>query len=269
MSDIAAVVFDWAGTVVDFGCVAPVRALEAAFAAEGVKITEAQARKDMGKAKRDHVAALLADSDVVGAWLGRFGVSPAGTDVDRIYEAVGPLMLREAARCSALIPGAAEIVDWLQKRGVKIGSSTGYTRVMMQGILPRAAAQGYAPSVVVCADDTKVGRPSPLPMWKALSELAAYPAWRAVKVDDSVVGIEEGRAAGSWTIGLSASGNGVGLSLEDWLALPESEQKKRAEASAAALRDAGADYVIATIADSKDTFTDIERRIARGERPKA
>ena len=230
MSEIAAVVFDWAGTVVDFGCLAPVRALQAAFAAEGLALSEAQARKDMGKAKRDHVAALIADPDIIGK-LGsvRYGVSPAGADVDRLYAALEPLMLEEAARHSTLIPGAAEIADWLHHKGIKIGSSTGYTRAMMAGILPRAASQGYAPSVVVCAGETKVGRPSPLPMWKALSELAAYPAWRSVKVDDAIVGVEEGRAAGAWTVGLAASGNGVGLGLEAWQALSESERAKKNE----------------------------------------
>jgi phosphonoacetaldehyde hydrolase len=267
MSEIAAVVFDWAGTMVDFGCLAPVRALQAAFAEEGVTISEAQARKDMGRAKRDHVAALMADPAVNGAWSQHFGKPPAASDADRLYAALEPLMEKEAASHSALIPGAADIAAWLAKRGIKIGSSTGYTRAMMAGIVPRAAAQGYAPSVVVCAGETKVGRPSPLPMWKALVELGAYPAWRCVKVDDAVVGIEEGRVGGAWTVGVAASGNGVGLSLEEWEALSESEKRKRNEASAAELRDAGADYVIATVAELKDVLLEIERRIARGERP--
>ena len=268
MSEIAAVVFDWAGTVVDFGCLAPVRALQAAFAAEGLTLSEAQTRQDMGKAKRDHVAALLADPVVGKAWCEKFGKQPDTADVDRLYAALEPLMLEEAARHSTLIPGAAEIADWLHHKGIKIGSSTGYTRAMMAGILPRAASQGYAPSVVVCAGETKVGRPSPLPMWKALSELAAYPAWRTVKVDDAIVGVEEGRAASAWTVGLAASGNGVGLGLEAWQALSEFERAKKNEASGRLLRDAGADYAIATVADLKDVFADIERRIARGERPR-
>jgi phosphonoacetaldehyde hydrolase len=268
MSEIAAVVFDWAGTMIDFGCLAPVRALQAAFAAEGVAISEAQARKDMGRAKRDHVAALLADRAVSEAWAKRLGSPPASSDADRLYAALKPLMQAEAAAHSALIPGAAELAAWLKDRGVKIGSSTGYTREMMSGILPRAAAQGYAPSVVVCAGETKVGRPSPLPMWKVLVELGAYPVSHCVKVDDAVVGVEEGRGAGAWTVGLAASGNGVGLSLEAWQALPESEKQKRIEASAGPLRDAGADYVIATVADLKEILIEIERRIARGERPK-
>jgi phosphonoacetaldehyde hydrolase len=268
MSEIVAVVFDWAGTVIDFGCLAPVRALEAAFAAEGVAITEAQARKDMGRAKRDHVAALIADADVSAAWEARFGAAPADADIDRLYHALEPLMREEAARHSVLIPGAAALAASLVEKGVKIGSATGYTREMMAGILPSAAAQGYAPAVVVCAEDTKIGRPSPLPMWQVLLELAAYPTWRCVKIDDAVVGIEEGRAAGAWTIGIAASGNGVGLSLEAWQALSHDEQQAKLAASEALLWEAGADFVIATIAEAGPVLEEIDRRIAAGERPK-
>jgi phosphonoacetaldehyde hydrolase len=268
MSEIAAVVFDWAGTMIDFGCLAPVRALQAAFAAEGVTITEAQARKDMGRAKRDHVRALMADDAVSHAWSLRFGKPPDSPDIDRIYAVLQPLMQAEATAHSILIPGAAETTTWLRDRGVKIGSGTGFTREMMAGILPRAAAQGYAPDVVVCAGETKTGRPSPLPMWKALQELDAYPAWRCVKVDDAIVGIEEGRAAGAWTVGVAASGNGVGLDLEAWQSLAESERMKRSEASAESLRSAGADYVVSIVASLRDVLLEIECRIARDERPK-
>jgi phosphonoacetaldehyde hydrolase len=269
MSEILAVVFDWAGTVVDFGCLAPVRALQAAFAAHGVTISEAQARKDMGRAKLDHVAALLADPSVGKAWTARLGAPPATADVERVYATLEPLMLAEAAAHTILIPGAAETVAWLQGQGVKIGSSTGYTREMMAGILPRAAEQGYAPAVVVCAGETRLGRPSPLPMWQVLSDLEAWPPWRCVKIDDAAVGVEEGRDAGAWTIGIAVSGNGVGLGPQAWDAMPEADRAAMSQAAATALTEAGADYVIPTVADARAVLTDIARRIASGERPGA
>jgi phosphonoacetaldehyde hydrolase len=268
MSEIAAVVLDWAGTVIDFGCLAPIRALQAAFAEEGLPITAAQARKDMGRAKLDHVAALLGDRDVSAAWRARFGAAPGPEEVRLIYARLEPLMRTEAAAHSQLIAGAADLAAWLAAEGVKIGSSTGYTREMMAGILPRAAAQGYAPEVVVCAGETKEGRPSPLPMWQALTELAAYPAWRCVKIDDAAVGIEEGRAAGAWTIGVAVSGNGVGLSLEDWNALSDIDKARLKSAAESALWDVEPDYVISTIAEAKEIILEIDRRIGSGERPR-
>lgn len=266
-SPIKAVIFDWAGTMIDFGCRAPVLALREVFAEAGVEITEAEARADMGRAKRDHVRALLAMPRIAEAWRVRYGQASDETDVDRLHDAVEPKM-REAARdCSTLIPGAAALVADLRARGVKIGSTTGYTRPMMADILPLAAEQGYAADVVVCAGETAVGRPSPLMMWKALVELGVWPARACVKVDDAVVGISEGLEVGAWTVGFSASGNGVGLSLEALADLPADERASRVAASAQALRDAGAHYVVETVAELGPVLDDIEARIARGERP--
>ncbi len=266
-STIAAVVFDWAGTMVDFGCVAPVEALLTAFAVEGVTISEAEARRDMGMAKRDHLRALLADPRVGGAWLAAHGSAAGEADVDRLHEALEPLMRAAAAIHSELIPGAAEVIAGLRARGVRIGSSTGYTRAMMADILPLAAAQGYAPDVVVCSGETAAGRPTPLMMWKVLSDLRAWPVKACVKIDDAEVGVAEGVAAGAWSVGLAASGNGVGLGLSAWRALTDEDRARRTATSAAALRAAGADYVIDTVADLPGVLADIERRLAAGEGP--
>jgi phosphonoacetaldehyde hydrolase len=258
---IKAVIFDWAGTMVDFGCMAPIEALIEAFAAHGVRITAAQARPDMGRAKRDHVAAILQNPVVAAAWAAAKGAPPGPSATDAIYASLEPLIEAAATRCAELIPGAAAVAADLSARGIKIGSGTGYTRQMMSGILPRAAAQGYAPSVVVCAGETPSGRPAPLMTWKALVELDAWPAHACVKVDDATVGIEEGRLAGCWTIGLAASGNGVGLSLPEYEALDEADRRARVGAAAEALTAAGADYVIDTVADIGPVLETIAARI--------
>ena len=41
---VSCVVFDWAGTTVDFGCEAPVGAFMKAFEQEGLPVSEAEAR---------------------------------------------------------------------------------------------------------------------------------------------------------------------------------------------------------------------------------
>ncbi len=266
-SPIQVVVFDWAGTMIDFGSRAPVVALLEAFAEAGIAITQAEARIDMGRAKRDHVRALLALPRIAALWQAKMGTASTEADVDRLHDAVEPKMRAAARDCAQLIPGAADLVADLRARGVKIGSTTGYTRPMMADILPLAADQGYAPDAVVCAGETVAGRPSPLMMWKALVELGAWPARACVKVDDAAVGIGEGLEVGAWTVGLSASGNGVGLAPEALAGLPPAERAERVETAARALREAGAHYVIESVADLAPVLAEIGGRITRGERP--
>lgn len=243
------VIFDWAGTMVDFGCCAPIAAFVEAFARRGVAIAEAAARADMGVAKADHVRALLARPEVAAAWMDARGRASDASDVEALMEDLGPLMREAAATASQLIPGAADTVAALRARGMKIASSTGYTREMMAPVLACAAEQGYAPDHLVCADETPQGRPSPLMIYKACAELGVWPLSRVVKVDDAEAGIAEGRAAGCFTIGVAASGNSAGLSLEAFQALDASQREARLARARTALTAAGADLVIDTVAD--------------------
>ena len=260
-SPIKAFVFDWAGTMVDFGSVAPVRALQSVFALEGLDLSAAEARADMGMAKRAHITAILGREPMRTAWRELKGADAGPADIDHLFEAIGPLMEQAATECAVLIPGVVDLVNLLHSKGVRIGSGTGYSREMMRGILPNAAAQGYAPDLVVCAGETAEGRPSPLMTWKALVDLGVWPARACVKVDDATVGITEGREAGVWTIGVAASGNGVGLDLADFNALSHADRTSRVAESAEALRAAGADYVVNSIADIPALLSELEARI--------
>jgi phosphonoacetaldehyde hydrolase len=242
------VILDWAGTVVDFGCEAPVKALVEAFRRHGVRIDAASARRDMGKPKRDHVRCLFQDSATAAAWKAQHGRLPDESDIDTLMASLSPLMRKYAEEAATLIPGARDTVERLRGRGLRIASSTGYTREMMAPVLERAAAQGYVPECVVCAGDTPAGRPSPLMIYKICADLGVWPLTRVVKVDDAEAGIAEGKAAGAFTVGV-ASGNTLGMSLEAFQALPPSGRTTRMEAARQELRAAGADLVIDSIAD--------------------
>jgi phosphonoacetaldehyde hydrolase len=242
------VILDWAGTMVDFGCHAPVAALRAVFAQRAIAISDAQARRDMGKAKQDHVRALLADPAIAQAWEKTRGRSANCDDVRELMLDLGPLMRQQAARAAQLIDGARIAVEALRAEGIKVASSTGYTREMMLPVLQAAAAQGYVADHLVCSGETPQGRPTPLMIYKACAELGVWPLTRVVKVDDTEAGVQEGRAAGCFTVGISASGNEVGLSRDALLALPAADRATRIAAAESSLRAAGADVVIETVA---------------------
>lgn len=243
------VVFDWAGTMVDFGSRAPVLALMETFAAQGVPVDEEEARRDMGRAKADHVRAMLAQPRIAEAWQAAHGAAPGEAAAEQIMTFLQAPMIRLAEETAQLTPGAAQTVGQLREQGLKIASCTGYTREMMQAIVGRAADQGYAPDLVVCAHETTEGRPSPLMVYKACVDLGVWPLSRVVKVDDAEAGVAEGRNAGCFTVGVAASGNMIGLTAQALSELNADERRSLLEAAAARLRAAGADLVIDTVAD--------------------
>jgi phosphonoacetaldehyde hydrolase len=266
-SRLSAVVFDWAGTMIDHGSQAPMGVFVRAFARFGVEVTVAEARGPMGMAKRDHIATLMRQPRIAAAWAAAQGSAPDEAAIDRVYEVFLPMNVAVAADYAALIAGAAETAAAIRARGMKIGSTTGYTREIMARVLPLAAAQGYAPDNLVCAGDLAAGRPSPLMMYRTFLDLGVWPAWRVVKVDDTEVGIAEGLNAGSWTVGVALTGNVFGLNVAETAALaPEDFARMQAEATARLTR-AGAHFVIGSVADLLPVLDEIEGALARGERP--
>ena len=267
MSTIQAVIFDWAGTMIDHGSLAPMGVFVETFAQFGVKISIDEARIPMGMAKRPHIAALMAMPRIAQAWTDTHGHAPSEADIDAVYAVFVPKNLEIITNYAELIEGAAAVVAQLRSKGIKIGSSTGYTREIMAKLLPVAAQQGYAPDSLVCTGDTAQGRPTPLMLYKNMLDLGVWPAWHVVKVDDTVVGIEEGLNGGAWSVGVSVSGNCFGLSLNETRALSGAEFARRKAEAEQQLLKAGAHYVIDSVADLMPVIAHIEGRIARGERP--
>ncbi len=266
-SAIRAVVFDWAGTVIDFGSLAPMGAFVKLFQRYGVEITVAEARVPMGLAKWDHIKALGTQPRVAAAWRQSRGHDFTDDDVDELYAVFTPMNAQSVVQHATLIPGVVRAVTALRERGIAIGSTTGYNRAIMEVVAPLAAEQGFAPDNLVCAGDLIAGRPSPLMMYRTFADLGVWPPSAVVKVDDTVPGIEEGLAAGTWVVGVVVSGNGVGLTQQDWLRLDAAKQTFIRERAAATLLAAGAHIVIDTVDDLLPVLAQIEAHITSGAVP--
>src|SRR5579863_1294258 len=226
---IKAVIFDWAGTTVDHGSLAPVRVLQEVFARRKVVLSEEEARRDMGILKKDHIRKILFEPAIAHRWRDSVGKDPREADVESLFADFIPLQLECIVRYSEVIEGVAETVARIRKRGIKIGSTTGYTRAMLDLILKPAAEQGYNPDCAITPDEVDGGRPHPWMIYANAIRLKVEPLEAIVKIGDTPVDIEEGLRAGVWTIGVACTGNMIGLSAEDFGKLAPSEKATRLE----------------------------------------
>jgi phosphonoacetaldehyde hydrolase len=268
-SVIPAVFLDWAGTVIDHGSVAPVQALEDIFVEFGVRVSRALVRRYMGLAKKDHIRKLLEEPDVIEQWLAAHRANPGESDVDLLYRKFEPQMMALLAGYATVISGAVETAEALRGRGIKIAGTTGYTRPMLEQLQHLAAQQGYRTDASLTPEDVGAGRPFPWMCYQLAVQLRVYPLSACVKIGDTESDIQEGRNAGMWTIGLTRSGNSVGLTEEEWNCLESREQADLIARAAVELRQAGAHYTAESIAHVLPILNEIESRIGRGEAPPA
>jgi phosphonoacetaldehyde hydrolase len=265
---IQAVIFDWAGTLVDFGSRAPTQIFVDAFASFGITLSLAQARGPMGISKRPHIEMLLREPDIQRQWQEQFGRESTQADVDDIYQRFMPMQISKVADYSQPIEGAAEVFHWLRAHGIRIGSCSGYPRAVLDVLLPLAARHGLSPDHVVAGDALPAGgRPGPFMALANVLALGITDVRTCIKVDDTAPGIEEGRRAGMWAVGVTLSGNEVGLSADELAHTDIAEVAARKLHAEHHLRAAGAHIVIDTVADLPRAVMDIAARMRGGALP--
>ncbi|KAF0303309.1 Phosphonoacetaldehyde hydrolase [Amphibalanus amphitrite] len=260
---VKAVIFDWAGTVVDTGVMAPALAFRAIFEEEGIAVTDNEVREPMGMHKRTHIEKMLEMPTVRRRWVEKFDREPTKDDVDRMYAKFVPKNIEALETHADVITNVPQTVEELRDRGIKIGSCTGFVRPILDRLMPIAARKGFSPDVSVTADEVPAARPLPHMVWLNAIRLNVSPIEAIVKVDDTVDGIREGLAAGCWTVG----GNYVGLSAAQLAVTPRQEVQRRMKRAYDIMTDCGCHYVIDSVTELLVVIDDIERRLASGERP--
>ena len=266
-SALKAIIFDWAGTTIDHGSRAPAGAFQALFRRHDVEATVAQARGPMGMHKRDHIAAMLAMPEIAAQWRQAHGAPSSDRDLEQLFEEFIPLQMEALPHFLDIIPGIPAMADELRRRGLKIGATTGYNDAMMALCQDAARKEGYGVDVSIAATQVPAGRPAPWMAVKAAMEMQVYPWESIVKVGDTVTDVEEGLNAGMWTIGITRTGNEVGLSREEAERMDSVELASLVAHADSKLRSAGAHFVVESAADILPVLDAINDRLARGERP--
>ena len=247
---IEAVIFDWAGTTVDYGCFAPVEAFRRAFEEAGVDPTTDEIRAPMGLSKRRHVQVMFEMPRIARAWSEAHGAEWTDADADRVYRRSEELLLEMLGRYAGPIPHVLDAVDQLRRRGVRIGSTTGYSEAMMALVVPAAERAGYAPDCWVSADAVGgMGRPYPYMIFHALRALEVSGVRAAIKVGDTAADILEGKNAGLETVGLVEGSSLMGLSQKEYESLSPEQRERESGRVRRAYEECGADYVLQNMSE--------------------
>lgn len=247
---IEAVIFDWAGTTVDYGCFAPVQAFVEAFAHFGIEVTLEETRKPMGMLKIDHIRTMLKMERIAKLWEQKHQCTASDEDVLAIYGQFEPKLLSILDRYSSPKPFVLDAVAELRRMGLKIGSTTGYTDKMMKIVVPEAAKQGYSPDCWFSPDSVGgKGRPYPYMVFQNMQQLQISSVQNIVKVGDTVSDIREGVNSGAWSVGVVEGSSELGMNAKEWENLSSDEKKSAAKRVENSFRNAGAHFVIQNMAE--------------------
>lgn len=268
---VKGLVLDWSGTTADAYVIAPAVVFVEVFKNQGVEISMEEARGPMGLRKDLHIKELTKVPEIRERWKSIKGEYPNDNDVARMFEDFVPLQLDCLHQYTTLLPGVAEVTQRLQKQGIKIGSTTGFVRSMVDILEKDSKKQGYVPDASVAGDDVVHGaRPKPFMLYRNLDLMDVHPIQSVVKIDDTISGVGEALEGGCWGVGVSLYSNYLNIdTLAQAEAMPKEEFQRRLELTREILRKAGAHYVIDSLADIEPVIEDINERLARGETPQS
>lgn len=260
---IQMVVFDWAGTTVDYGSSAPSTVFDRVFKDAGISLTKEEINRPMGMEKKKHIRELLSYETTTEQWKKKYGRDWDENDVNNLYEKFEETLYKVVAEYSVPIDGVVKTVEKLRNDGIKIASTTGYTSQMMEQVIPNAKKHGYEADCIITPDITGASRPTPFMLYECMKKMNVYPPCAVVKVGDTVVDILEGKNAGAWSIGILEGSNLLGLTKEEYASMPSNELEELKQRAAEKYTDAGADMVIDSINELPEAIKELNRRMER------
>lgn len=266
MKKIKLAVFDWAGTTIDYGCLAPVKVFLEIFKEKGIEVTLSEARAPMGLLKIDHIKAMLSNERISKLWEEKYKRAWNTEDLNEMYKNFESKLFKILTEYTNPIPYCVETINTLKNIGIKIGSTTGYTQEMMNIIVPKVAEKGYTPDFYITPSSTPAGRPYPYMIFKNMSELKVGDLDCVVKIGDTISDIKEGRNAKVWTIGIIKGSSELGLSLKEIKDISKEELKKRMMEVEIKMLSAGAHMVVEDISKIPMAIEIINSKLAAGER---
>lgn len=247
---IKAVIFDWAGTTVDYGCFAPVQAFSEVFKEFGVTPTMEEVRKPMGMLKIDHIRTMLKMDRIQTCWQEVYNRPSNEEDVQKMYAVYESKLLSVLDQYADPKPYVIDAIKELRDKNIKIGSTTGYTDKMMEIVTKQAEKNGYKPDTWFSPDSVNLkGRPYPYMIFQNIRALEIKSVENVLKVGDTISDIKEGKNAGVLTIGVIEGSSEMGLSKEEYKAMTKEEQEAKCDKVKTAFIEAGADDVILNMSE--------------------
>lgn len=257
-----ACIFDLGGTIVDKYSLTPFLSLKKSFLKHKLDISDELIYKDMGKSKLDHIREIINDSEVKHQFLEFNDKEPRGNDILSIYDDFNEIQ-KEATYRMNIIPETKGIIDYLKNKDILIGVTTGFNKEITNIIHDKLDSEGiYIDKYVSSTCLDKPGRPYPYMINHIMNEFNIINSYNVMKLDDTVIGLGEGRAAHCWTAGVSRwSSNMKVKSMKECYNLSYSEIKERNKISRGILKEAGPHYIFDTLNDLPEIIDKFDFKI--------
>ncbi len=245
MKKIEAVILDWSGTIIDYGCMATEEIYRDIFKEFNIDLTTKEIRTKMGIEKVDHIRAILESDRISKLWLKNTGMEPNEGDVRELNRHFEAKIYDKLIKYCQPKEYVKQTLIKLRESGIRIGSTTSYPTEVMEFLTKLVEKKGISVDCWINAEQVKgQGRPHPYMIFKNMEKMGVSSVHNVIKVGDTVNDIKEGYNAGVVTVGVIDGSSEIGLSQSEFEALSEEYKKSARKKVADKFKKAGADYIM-------------------------
>lgn len=242
-------VFDLGGTIIDKYSLSPFLSIKHAFNMKNVSVKNNLIYKDMGTDKFSHINYILNNKEVVHEWFYNNGKRPCYEDTLSVYDDYLKYQLNEGINNVEIIPETKKCIHLLSENNISIGVTTGFSRPVMNQMKNKLIENGVMIDNYISSTCLgKQGRPNPHMIKELMNQLSIKDPMRVIKVDDTVIGIHEGKNAGCITVGVSKWSSNMKMNSYDQIVSRE-EYIEKLKLSTEILWSANPDYVIKDLSE--------------------
>ena len=239
-------IFDLGGTIVDKFSLSPFISLKQAFKKKRINVNNNLIYKDMGMNKYEHIEEILNDKYTRRIWFKLYGQYPNSNSVMSVYDEFIKYQMDEGISNLEILPETKNTIKWLGDNNISTGVTTGFSRPIMSAVREKLIEDNiFIDKYVSSTCLGKPGRPNPHMMNEIINSLSISDRKRVIKIDDTVVGLLEGQAAGAITVGVAKWSTNMKMTDYDQdKNMSKEEYVERLKSSREALWKANPDYVI-------------------------
>tara|TARA_B100000902_G_scaffold264250_1_gene250394 strand:+ start:334 stop:1131 length:798 start_codon:yes stop_codon:yes gene_type:complete len=243
---IKACIFDLGGTIVDRYSITPLKSLIETFKRHNINISNNLIFKDMGIDKKIHIENILDDTFIYQKWFKQYKRNPEYDDVLKLHQIFKNIQVKKSHKID-IIPETYNAFEYLKKNNIKIGCTTGFDKNNAD-IIGRVLNDNLCKlDNIVSSTCVEKSRPYPNMIHKNMIDLGIVDPRTMIKIDDTNIGIKEGKNAGLWTVGIARWSTYMNVLPENYNNMNDIVIRERLEKSKEKLKQSKPDFIIETL----------------------
>ena len=181
-----------------------------------------------------------------------YGQYPNSNSVMSVYDEFIKYQMNEGINNCEILPETKKCIQWLRDNNISTGVTTGFNKPIMNALKEKLIDDDI--NINKYVSSTCLGKPG-LPNPHMMNEIITnfnltFDTKKVIKVDDTGIGIEEGKKSGTLTVGVAKwSTNMKMTNYHQEENMSKEEYVERLKCSREALWRANPDYVINSLDD--------------------